>query len=60
MTSIQLSSFYGDDGKSAAVFYCADTKMYNVVFLAINETKNQSYTLRQIAEDAAEDWCLCA
>ena len=57
MKSTQLSVFYGDEGKSATVFY-NENKTYSVVFLGITIMRSNEYTHRQHAEDAAENWCI--
>jgi hypothetical protein len=57
MKSTQVSVFYGDEGKSATVFY-NENKTYSVVFLGITIMRSNEYTHLQSAEDAAEIWCI--
>jgi imidazole glycerol phosphate synthase subunit HisF len=57
MKSTQVSVFYGDEGKSATVFY-NENKTYSVVFLGITIMRSNENTHLQLAEDAAEDWCI--
>ena len=57
MKSTQISVFYGDEGKSATVFY-NENKTYSVVFIGMTIMRSNEYTHQQLAEAAAEDWCI--
>lgn len=59
MTRVETSVFFGDQ-REARVYYDTGTESYKVLFIDYenNLQKEFTYTHRQLAEDAAEDWCL--
>jgi hypothetical protein len=59
MTRVETSVFFGDQ-REARVSYDTMTESYKVLMVDYekNIQKEYTYSHRQLAEDAAEDWCL--
>lgn len=59
MTRVETSVFLGDQ-REARVSYDTGAESYRVLFIDYehNLQKEYVYAHRQLAEDAAEDWCL--
>lgn len=59
MTRVETSVHFGDQ-REARVSYDTDLEMYKVLYIDYEKNihKEHTYAHRQLAEDAAEDWCL--
>ena len=59
MTRVETSVHFGDQ-REARVSYDTASEMYKVLFVDYENNIQKEYTYghRQLAEDAAEDWCL--
>jgi hypothetical protein len=59
MTKTEISVFFGDQRESR-VSYDTMTESYKVLMIDYEKNlhREHTYSHRQLAEDAAEDWCL--